>query len=85
MLAVADSRFQDELMRRAKDAGKLAKNFEIPTSARENFPERISRALKPYRERGLLPAFPFGSDFTEVEQQLIPALETLKDASASLL
>ena len=33
----------------------------------------------------MLPAFPFGSDFTEVEQRLIPALETLKDASASLL
>ncbi len=85
MLAVADLRFQDDLMRRAKDAGKLAKNFELPTSARENYPERISRALKPCREGGLLPAFPFGSDFTEVEQQLIPALETLKDASASLL
>ncbi len=84
MLAIADSRFQDELMRRAKDAGKLAKNFELPASARDNFPERIYSAIKPYRERGLLPAFPFGSDFTEVEQQLIPALETLKDASASL-
>jgi hypothetical protein len=84
MLAVADSRFQDELMRRAKDAGKLAKQFELPASARENFPERIARALKPHREHGLLPAFPFGSDFTDVEQQLIPALEMLKDASASL-
>jgi Acetyl-CoA hydrolase/transferase C-terminal domain len=84
MLAIADSRFQDELMRRAKDAGKLAKSFELPASARDNFPERIGRILKPYRERRLLPAFPFGSDFTEVEQQLIPALETLKDASASL-
>ena len=82
MLAVADSRFQDELMRRAKDAGKLAKNFELPASARDNFPERISSAIIPYRE--LLPAFPFGSDFTAVEQQLIPALEALKDASASL-
>ena len=85
MLAVADSRFQDELMRQAKDAAKLAKNFELPASARDNFPERISGAVRPYRERGLLPAFPFGSDFTEVEQQLIPALETLKDASASML
>jgi hypothetical protein len=84
MLAVADSRFQDQLMRRAKDSGKLAANFELPASARENFPERISGTIKPYRERGLLPAFPFGSDFTEVEQQLIPALEILKDASASL-
>jgi len=85
MLAVADSRFQDELMRQAKDAGKLAKEFELPASARENVPDRISRTLKPARESGLLPSFPFGSDFTDVEQQLIPALETLKDASASPL
>ncbi len=85
MLSVADSRFQNELMRQAKGAGKLAKNFQLPASARENFPERISSALKLYRERGLLPAFPFGSDFSEIEQRLIPALETLKEASASVL
>jgi acyl-CoA hydrolase len=85
MLGVADSRFQAELMRQAKDAGKLARDFQIPASARENFPERVNSALKPYRERGLLPAFPFGSDFSEVEQRLIPTLETLKDASASVL
>jgi acyl-CoA hydrolase len=84
MLSVADSRFQGELMRQAKDAGKLARNFEIPSAARENFPERISRVIKPCRDNGLLPSFPFGSDFTDVEQQLIPALEQLKDASSSL-
>jgi hypothetical protein len=27
----------------------------------------------------LLPAFPFGSDFTEVEQRLIPALQFLQE------
>ena len=75
MLAIADSRFQDDLTRQAKDAGKLAKNFEIPSAHRENFPERIAAALKPAREAGLLPSFPFGSDFTDVEQRLIPALQ----------
>ena len=30
MLAMTDSRFQAELARAAKDAGKLPKNFEIP-------------------------------------------------------
>jgi Acetyl-CoA hydrolase/transferase C-terminal domain len=85
MLGVADSRFQNELMRQAKDAGKLPKNFEIPTEHRENFPERILRALAPAREAGLLPAFPFGSDFTNVEQRLIPALQLLQDAQRSPL
>src|SRR6202051_3984096 len=60
MLEVADSRFQDELARQAKEAGKLPKSFEIAPAHRENFPERISRALKPAREAGLLPSFPFG-------------------------
>jgi Acetyl-CoA hydrolase/transferase C-terminal domain len=80
MLAVTDSRFQDGLMRQAKDAGKLAKNFEIPRAWCDNRPERIADALKPAREAGLLPTFPFGSDFTEVEQRLIPALQVLQDA-----
>jgi hypothetical protein len=82
MLAVADSRFQDELARQAKDAGKLPKNFEIPAAHRENFPARIAVALKPAREADLLPSFPFGSDFTDVEQRLIPALQLLQDAQA---
>ncbi|WP_213285160.1 acetyl-CoA hydrolase/transferase C-terminal domain-containing protein [Bradyrhizobium sp. sGM-13] len=80
MLAVTDSRFQDELVKIAKGAGKLPKEFEIPRAHRENFPERIADALKPAREEGLLPSFPFGSDFTEVEQRLIPALQLLREA-----
>ena len=84
MLAIADSRFQDELMRQAKDSGKLARTFELPSYARENFPERVASVIKPHRDSGLLPSFPFGSDFTDIEQRLIPALELLQDASASL-
>lgn len=80
MLAIADSRFQDELARQAKDAGKLPKRFEIPAAHRENFPDRIAAALKPAREAGLLPLFPFGSDFTEAELRLIPALQLLQAA-----
>jgi hypothetical protein len=80
MLAITDSRFQDELSRAAKDAGKLPKDFEIPRAHRENHPERIAAALKPAREAGLLPDFPFGTDFTEVELRLIPALEILQAA-----
>jgi hypothetical protein len=85
MLAVADSRFQAELARQARDAGKLPKNFEIPSAHRENFPERIKTALKPAREAGLLPTFPFGSDFTDAEQRLIPALQILQQAQRSPL
>jgi hypothetical protein len=83
MLHVTDSRFQPELARQAKEAGKLPTNFEIAAAYRENVPERIASALKSAREAGLLPSFPFGSDFTKVEQRLIPALQILQDAQGS--
>jgi acyl-CoA hydrolase len=78
MLAIADSRFQDELIRRAKDAGKIEKSFELPAACRDNTPERIARALE--GARALLPPFPFGSDFTAAEERLIPALDLLRAA-----
>ncbi len=83
MLALADSRFQDELARVAKDAGKLPRRYDIPAAHRENHPERIANALKPARDAGLLPPFPFGCDFTDVELRLIPALEILQGAQRS--
>jgi hypothetical protein len=79
MLQVADSRFQDELTRQAKDAGKLPANFVIPPAYRQNNPDRIADALRPARQAGSLPLFPFGSDFTDVEQRLIPALQFLQE------
>ncbi|HAP13826.1 MULTISPECIES: acetyl-CoA hydrolase/transferase C-terminal domain-containing protein [unclassified Afipia] len=85
MLNVTDTRFQGELMRQAKEAGKLPTAYEIPAVHRENFPDRVAAALKPSLDAGLLPAFPFGSDFTDVEQRLIPALQILKEATASPL
>jgi hypothetical protein len=81
MLAIADSRFQDELLRQAKDAGKIESTFTLPKSARDNTPDAIALALKPAADAGLLPLFPFGTDFTAVEQRLIPALEILKAAA----
>ncbi|HEY8696860.1 MAG TPA: acetyl-CoA hydrolase/transferase C-terminal domain-containing protein [Rhizomicrobium sp.] len=83
MLAIADSRFQPELARQAKDAGKLPRGYEIPGAHRDNTPERIARALEPLRARGLLPLFPLGTDFTPAEQRLVPALALLQDASQS--
>jgi hypothetical protein len=81
MLAITDSRFQDELLRQAKDAGKIAREYQLPGSARNNTPDMIEGALKSATSAGLLPLFPFGTDFTEVEQRLIPALQALGGAS----
>ncbi|MBS0277599.1 MAG: acetyl-CoA hydrolase [Proteobacteria bacterium] len=81
MLSIADSRFQPELMRAAKDAGKLPRDYEIPAAHRDNTPDKIVRLLKPFADRGLLPPFPFGTDFTPVEQRLLPALDVLKNSA----
>jgi acyl-CoA hydrolase len=85
MLAIADSRFQDELLRRAKDAGKIERGFALPSAACDNTPEAIARALEPSRDRGLLPSFPFGTDFTATEERLLGALQMLKTASPARL
>jgi acyl-CoA hydrolase len=82
MLAVTDSRYQPELLRQAKEAGKIGKDFELTAVHRENTPERIERALKPAREQGLLPAFPFGTDFSKTEQRLAEALRRLSISSS---
>jgi acyl-CoA hydrolase len=81
MLSVADSRFQGELLARAKHAGKIERSFELPPAWRDNTPDRIARALEPTRAAGLLPRFPFGTDFTATEQRLLPALARFRASS----
>jgi len=83
MLGITDSRFQAALLLKAKNAGKIPRDYEIPIHHRNNSPDRISETLGDAKKAGHLPAFPFGTDFTPVEQKLITALEQIKHASAS--
>ncbi len=83
MLAIADARFLDALCAEAKAHGKLAADFVIPEAWRRHRPDHLHEVLAPFRHAGLLPKFPFGSDFTEVEQRLLPALEWLKADAGS--
>jgi acyl-CoA hydrolase len=85
MLEVTDARFQDELLGQAKEAGQIPRDYEIPARFLDNHPERIEKALRAARRDGLLPEFPFGTDFTPVEQRLLPALEVLKQNAHSPL
>ncbi len=78
MLAIADSRFQDELVQQAQANGKLPPDFHLPQDRRHNLPGRIASWLDPARDR--LGPFPFGTDFTEIEQRLLPALSALRRA-----
>jgi hypothetical protein len=81
MLAVADSRFQNDLLARAKQAGKIEREFDLPAASRANLPQRIEHALAPARGEGLLPRFPFGTDFTATEQRLLSAFARLRASS----
>ncbi|MFN2334925.1 MAG: acetyl-CoA hydrolase/transferase C-terminal domain-containing protein, partial [Wenzhouxiangellaceae bacterium] len=83
MLGITDSAFQDDLAETAKKAGKLDPDWVIPDSARNNTRQALEHAFEPFVESGLFPEYPFGSDFTAVEQRLIPALTTLKTWSQS--
>jgi len=80
LIEIADSRFQGDLMDQAKTAGKLPSDYQIPATARRNLPDTLSNWLATHQD--LLPDYPFGTDFTEIEQVLIPALETLREQSA---
>lgn len=83
MTGIADTRHQSALTERAKREGKLRRDFAIPDRWRRNTPERLRTALAPFREDGTLPDYPLGSDFTEVEQRLVRALQWLKAGTAS--
>lgn len=81
LLAISDSRFQDELLTVAKENGKVSRDYEIPASQRSNLPDILESRLKPWRDLGLLPDFPFGTDFTEDELTIVRALQKLKHAT----
>ncbi len=83
LLAVTDARFQDELASRARSAGKLARDWVVPDHARGNTPAALAERLVAERGRGLFEDYPFGSDFTEVEQRLVRALQYLKRRTRS--
>lgn len=83
MLEVADARFHEALAGQAKAAGKLAGDHHVSAFSAGNSPEALASRLAPFRQAGDLPPFPFGTEMTEVEQALAPALQKIKAASAS--
>jgi hypothetical protein len=78
LLNIADSRFQPELLEKAKRAGKIPRDYQIPPYYLHNTPGRIQARLAKYKQMGLLPDFPLGTDFTEEEIILGRVLKGLK-------
>ncbi|MCQ0091596.1 hypothetical protein FGD77_07810 [Roseovarius sp. M141] len=82
MIAIADSRFQNQLIAEAQKAGKLNRDWRLPHAHRHNTPDRVAAWLAPWRGN-ILPDFPLGTDFDHTERALLPALDRLKTAAVS--
>lgn len=76
LLKITDSRFQEELIQKAKQAGKLRPEYKLPESAKHNTPEALSQLLADFGEQ--FSTFPFGCDLTEQEVAIGKALRQLK-------
>ena len=81
LIAVADSRFQDGLVREAQAHGKLPADWVLPERYRHNLPAALDDTLQPWSAAGLLPAFPPGTDLTPDELHIVTALKRLKHAT----
>lgn len=82
LIEIADSRFQEVLIRKAKKSGKLPDGYTVPEASRRNLPETVLKWLASHD--GLLPEYPFGTDFDDIEQVLVRALQRLKHETASV-
>lgn len=78
LLNIADSQFQPGLLKKAKQAGKLPQDYQIPQAYRCNTPDRIQAWAEKYNKMGILPDYPSGTDFTEEEIVLERVLRRLK-------
>jgi len=81
LIAIADSRFQEALVAQAKAAGKLDMDYVVPEQHQQNLPEVLRERLQPWRESGLLPDFPFGTDLSADELRIVGALRQMQHAS----
>ncbi len=85
LICIADSRWQESLRQSAVAAGKLQPEWRVPPAWRSNTPQNIQNKLKPFRDNGLLPEYPFGSDFSVHELQIAQALGYLQERTTNRL
>jgi acyl-CoA hydrolase len=84
LLNIADSRFQQALLRQAQAARKIEAGYRIPEAFRNNLPARVGERFGP-ESRARLPHFPLSSDFTAAEARIAVALSGLKPFAGSRL
>lgn len=81
ILNITDSRFQEDLLKKAKKYGKLTHDYEIPREFQENNLSKFEPIIREFQLKGYCKPYVFGSDLTEEEQVLEQALLVLKYAT----
>jgi hypothetical protein len=81
ILNITDSRCQKSLLNRAKKAGKIASDYEIPELFKNNYPGKIEKIIQHMQSKGYFLPYPFGSDLTSDEEVLARVLLYLKNCS----
>ncbi|WP_406827767.1 acetyl-CoA hydrolase/transferase C-terminal domain-containing protein [Microbulbifer sp. ARAS458-1] len=84
MLCITDSRFQHELLGKARDAGKVEADCCIPKPFTNNTPEKLHAVFGQGHRLSLLPYYPLGTDLTEEEARLAVALKAVKEEGRKL-
>ncbi|MBC7754397.1 MAG: acetyl-CoA hydrolase, partial [Moraxellaceae bacterium] len=80
ILNITDSEFQNELLKSAQKNNKVSKDYQIPFIHRNNDLKKLYQLSRGSNFKNEFNPFPFGSDFTPVEEKLVLALEKLKAA-----
>lgn len=78
LLNITDSRFQEELLKKAKAHHKIAEDYQIPAEFKNNYPQEIIKNLKPLQKEGLFPLFPFGTDLNDLDLAIGRSLKGIK-------
>jgi len=81
LICIADSRWQENLRQSAVSAGKLDSHWTVPQQFRNNTAEAVAESLREFRTNGLIPEYPFSSDFSPEEEDIARALEYLQERS----
>ena len=83
MLNITDSRFQNGLLEQAKQNGKIDDKYTIPAIHNNNYPQVLADNWAKINSDHPFPAFPFGTDFTEMELQIGAVLKIMAAAEGS--
>lgn len=81
LICIADAEFQISLADEAKKNGKLDPKWQVPEWARGNTPEKLNQFAASFSKEDVFNSFPFGNDFTSLENRILKALMGLKKQS----